>query len=315
MCQLCKTDVPDLSGVKHRETHAAETFLKVMGRRRRERIHNGKSHDTPERLLRAEWKAIEAQKQVSERPLRRNLKAVYEAQINIILHRLRKRANLKALSYARKKPEITPLVVSQLLDWAEWFDRVGDVTEGPLRQIIEDGYDTGQQRLAVTGPDFTSNTPFVRQVLNEILVQTKRTQNTFREMVSQTVQRGLSEGDDMAELVDRVAEKTQEQTGYRLRRTVRTAANGGFEAGQTEAYRDAGIKKMRWLSQRDARVRTPANGDDWNHREPDGQTVKVGESFRIPGRGGRYEMLRFPSAPEGSAGNVINCRCSTRPVE
>lgn len=315
MCQLCKTAVPPIPDVKRPELWPSETFLKVMGRRRRERIHNGKAHDAPERLLRAEWKAIEAEKQASEKPLRRALNSVYSAQIKIVLHRLRDRANLKRLSYARKKPEITPLVVSDLLDWAEWFDRIEDVTREPLRQIIEDGYETGQQRLAVTGPDFTSDTPFVRQVLAEILTQTKRTQSTFRELVSDTIQRGLTEGDDMNELVDRVRQKTQEQTGYRLRRTVRTAANGGFEAGQTDAYRDAGIKKMRWLSQRDARVRTPANGDKWNHRKPDGQTIKVGATFTITGRGGRTEQLRFPSAPEGSAGNVINCRCSTRPVE
>jgi len=310
MCQLCASGRPVLEP----EAGTKTRILRSVGRERRARIHAGKEYRISERTLRAEWKAIERRKQEAEKPLERNLRSVYAAQTRIILDRLRERANLKTLTEARKKPEITPLVVSQLIDWQRWFDRVGDVTETPLREIIEAGYETGQDRLGVTGPDFTSDTPFVRQVLNEILVKTKRTQSTFRETVSSAVQRGLTEGDDMAEIVRRVRQKTGEQTGYRLRRTVRTAANGGFEAGQTEAYMDAGIQEMRWLSQRDARVRTPANGDKWNHRDPDGQTVQVGTTFTIPGRGGRSEELRFPSAPEGSPGNTINCRCSTRPV-
>jgi len=309
MCQLCASGRPG-PGVG-----AGIKILRGVGRERRSRIHAGKRYRVSERALRAEWKAIETRKQTAEKPLRRNLRSLYSSQIQIILDRLRDRANLKAVAKVRKKPEITPLVVSDLIDWQRWFERTADVAEGPILEIMVEGHATGLDRLAVEGPDFTSRTPFVRQVLNEILVQTKRTQSTFRELVSSTVQRGLTEGDDMRQLVERVRGKTTEQTGHRLRRTVRTAANGGFEAGQTEAYRDAGIKTMRWLSQRDARVRTPANGDKWNHRDPDGQTIKVGTTFTIPGRGGRTEELRFPSAPEGSAGNTINCRCSTRPVE
>lgn len=315
MCQLCGTKQPPVPDrLENPEVWPGKTFLRVVGRERRKKIHKGVSYKVAEQTLTAEWKAIEARKQKKEKPLENALRKLFERQIKVLLERLKDRANLKKLATARTKPQITPLVTSSLLQWNKWFDRTGDVAREPLREIIEDGYKTGQDRLGVIGPDFTSNTPFVRQNLNSILFHTKNVQNTFREMVSAEIQRGLTEGDDMEELVQRVAQKTEEQTGWRLRRTVRTAANGGFESGQVEAYRDSGIKEHRWLSQRDARVRSPSRGDTWDHRTADGQTVKVDAAFLIKGRGNRSESLRFPGDPQGSPGNIIHCRCSTRPV-
>jgi len=314
MCKLCEKGGAEppkrRSGLKRNP----DTLLATVGHRRREAIHADKSYGVSEQVLRAEWKAIDARKRGSMGPLSTALRSLYESQIKIILKRMREKANLKALAYAAKKPDITPLVVSNLIDWDTWFQRTGDVARPHLRDVIEKGYQTGSERIGVTATDLTSDTPFVRRVLSEIVSQTKRTNATFKDMVTETVQNGLSEGEDMSELVDRVRQKTTEQTGHRLRRTVRTAANGAFEAGQVEAYTDAGINEHRWLSQRDARVRSPTQGDKWNHRDADGQTVTVGISFTIEGRGGRTEQLRFPSAPEGSPSNVIHCRCSTRPV-
>lgn len=286
----------------------------MVGRERRRMIHNGAEYKVSPETLRAEWRAIEARKQSAEGSLRSALKNLFERQIKRLLDRLREKAPTKRIESVRTKPSLTPLVVSSLLRWNRWVDRTGDVARKPLLNIIEEGYKSGGDRLAVVGPDFTSDDPFVNQTLEDILFQTKKVQNTFRETVEDEIQKGLTEGEDIPEIIDRVAQKTQEQTGYRLRRTVRTASNGGFEAGQTKAYRDSGIEKMRWLTQRDGRVRSPEKGDEWNHREADGQTVGVEASFVITGRGGKTESLPFPSHPSGSAGNVINCRCSTRPV-
>lgn len=313
MCHLCKAETPPVPD-HLKDARNRTDFFRMVGKERRRMIHRGAEYKVSPQTLRAEWGAIEAHKQEVEGTLNEQLKRLFERLITRLLDALRERVNVKRIETVRAKPQITPLVVSSLLNWNRWFERTGDVAREPLRTIIEAGYQTGQDRLAVVGPDFTSDDPFVRQTLEDILFQTKNVQNTFREMVEQEIQRGLTEGEDIPEIIDRVAEKTQEQTGYRLRRTVRTASNGGFESGQVKAYRDTGIEEMRWLSQRDGRVRSPAKGDKWNHREADGQTVGVNEPFTITGRGGISEALPFPSHPSASPGNTINCRCSTRPV-
>lgn len=310
MCQLCGYEAPDFPGSDRK----VRSFLVKLGERRRKQIHRTGALKASEETLRMEWAAVEARKQTEEQPLRSALERVFSEMATATVEALREKANLKALATAATKPDITPLVVSTLIEWSRWFERIGEEAREPLRRITEEGYKTGGERIGVTLTDFTSDHPQVRSTLEDILLKTQSVSNTFREMVGNEIQRGLEEGEDIEEIVERVAEKTEEQTGYRLERTVRTAANGGFEQGQIRAYEDTGMTEMRWLSQRDGRVRSPVRGDDWNHREADGQTVEVGESFLITGRGGRSESLPHPSHPSGSPGNVINCRCSTRPV-
>ena len=71
------------------------------------------------------------------------------------------------------------------------------------------------------------------------------------------------------------------------------------------------VEKKVWLSAQDELVRSPDNGSDYNHALADGQTVKVSEKFLITGV--RSEYLDYPGDPNGSAENVINCRCTMMP--
>ena len=307
MCNLCSHNVISSSNL----TSDHQKVLGVIGAARRRNIHAGKKNGLSESALRAEWQSVNAIKDVSGRPLRRDLKSLFREQRTKLIHNLEKKVGLKVL---QQKDEILPFIVQTLLDWAEWFERTKDEAKPGTVFAMREGYNTGLNRIAVEGPDFTSNTPRVQQVLQEILGQTKRTQDTFQKIVAQQIQIGLSEGQSMSGIVARVASKTEEQIGFRLDRIVQTASRGGFEAGQRESFRDSGIQELRWLTERDARVRTPANNDKWNHRAADSQTVGINDPFLITGKGGRSETLRFPGDPMGSPGNTIYCRCTIRPV-
>ena len=78
---------------------------------------------------------------------------------------------------------------------------------------------------------------------------------------------------------------------------------GGINFVSFRQYQLWGVAQHEWISQRDTRVR-PA------HASADGQIVNMGTPFTVGG-----EALMFPKDPRGSASNVINCRCFTRPVE
>ena len=78
-----------------------------------------------------------------------------------------------------------------------------------------------------------------------------------------------------------------------------------MRASNTVSYRlygEWGVEEHEWLATRDDRVR-PA------HADADGQVVKVGSPFKVGG-----ESLLYPHDPNGSAGNTINCRCTTIPI-
>jgi hypothetical protein len=47
----------------------------------------------------------------------------------------------------------------------------------------------------------------------------------------------------------------------------------------------------------------------YDHVEMDGEQVEKNEPFMTPTTRGK-EALDYPGDPKGSAGNVINCRCT-----
>lgn len=96
--------------------------------------------------------------------------------------------------------------------------------------------------------------------------------------------------------------------GDRMRATTiaRTETHSAGQRGEFEAYSAAGVKvKKEWGSTEDGRTRP-------DHAAADGQLVEMDEPFIVGG-----EELRFPGDPQGSARNIINCRCVTlyRPVK
>jgi len=132
---------------------------------------------------------------------------------------------------------------------------------------------------------------------------------TARKVFQQTIQKLMSDETFMAEGTDAQARilkrKFKEVSQYQAVRIVRTesalAANFATQETARQIFPGSQMKKE-WIAGSDARVR-PA------HREADGQIVNFDADFLV---GGQY--LAYPGDPRGSAGNVINCRCSTAPI-
>lgn len=76
------------------------------------------------------------------------------------------------------------------------------------------------------------------------------------------------------------------------------AANAGTLGGARLAADYGGAGKKQWLATIDYRTRE-------SHAEADGQTVALDEPFLVGG-----ETLDYPGDPAGSAGEVVNCRCT-----
>lgn len=69
--------------------------------------------------------------------------------------------------------------------------------------------------------------------------------------------------------------------------------------------------KKRWITVEDDRVRNFGNNAEFSHLLMHDERTALTSMFRVPHRSGSYEPLRFAGDPEGSAGNIINCRCIT----
>lgn len=87
----------------------------------------------------------------------------------------------------------------------------------------------------------------------------------------------------------------------RARATViaRTETHGAANFGANEAAKATGLKLQKeWVASNDERTRSA-------HAAADGDIVEMDQPFTVGG-----EKLMFPGDPDGSAGNVINCRCA-----
>lgn len=131
------------------------------------------------------------------------------------------------------------------------------------------------------------------------VVQINRTtESQIRGIIRRSQDEGLSI-DNTAKQIRQLAAPFSAVRAHIIARTeTHTAANFGAQA----AAELTGLPMMReWVSAMDDRTR---DTDESDHVDADGQVVGMREPFIVSG-----EELMFPGDPNGSAGNVINCRC------
>lgn len=76
-----------------------------------------------------------------------------------------------------------------------------------------------------------------------------------------------------------------------------TQATADFSDQTLAALAEEGWAQKQWITRADLKVREA-------HAEVHGQTVPLAQEFIVGG-----EALRYPSDPDGSWGNTMNCRC------
>lgn len=112
----------------------------------------------------------------------------------------------------------------------------------------------------------------------------------------------LLQGESIGKIATRLSKTVGETDRKAAIRNARTMTTGVENAGRVDSYKRAeslGIDlEQEWLATLDGRTRH-------EHRELDGQRVKVGEKFKVGG-----EEIAYPADPTASAHLVYNCRCT-----
>lgn len=132
-------------------------------------------------------------------------------------------------------------------------------------------------------------------------------QSTYFDEIVKLIEVRLAEGMDIEQLQREIRKIVNSPSFYRSHalRIARTETTAAANFGATRASTVSGfVMQKEWISALDARTRrTPP--DKFDHREMNGVRVGEKEAFNVDG-----EELMYPGDPNGSAGNVINCRCS-----
>ena len=126
---------------------------------------------------------------------------------------------------------------------------------------------------------------------------TENTQNEVTAEIVKSLEEGLGEQDTMKQIIRNTLIKSQ----IRAERIARTEIISASNAGSLEGARASGLKlKKKWITTPDDRTR------DAHKAENIGEAiVPLEEKFFVGG-----EYLDYPGDVNGSAKNVINCRCT-----
>jgi len=132
------------------------------------------------------------------------------------------------------------------------------------------------------------------------------TRTALREKLAAEVSEGVQSGESMSKIAARIREATDgvydNMSKNRAMVIARTETMSSVNTGEFEVYKGEGVTKKEWLATQDDRTRD-------EHAAADGQIVGIDEPFTVGG-----EALQYPGDPTGSAGEVIQCRCTVLPV-
>lgn len=141
---------------------------------------------------------------------------------------------------------------------------------------------------------------FELHLLNKAVIKIT---DTHKKVVLQTFIKGVEEGWSIDQMATQIVQLPYNKRHAKLvtRTEVVRAANA---AAELEAQQSEIVLDKEWISAHDGRVRRPPKSK-FDHWDLDGQVVPGERPFFSGG-----EELQFPGDPNGSAGNVIQCRCT-----
>lgn len=173
--------------------------------------------------------------------------------------------------------------------------------------------DTLSILLAVTIPNRYSKTPTSADVKDQmqeeqspfdvLALDDVKDISDLRRAVTRQFTTSIMRGENTQKLIERLQQVVNLKLNdiVRIAKTQTTRLENMARIDAYEVGKKLGYSMVKtWVAVGDNRTR-PA------HAEANGQTVPIDQPFDVGG-----EKLMFPGDPNGSAGNIINCRCTMR---
>lgn len=175
-----------------------------------------------------------------------------------------------------------------------------------MKTIYKANYDEEMLNLGVMLSTAISPQKAIEQTkspFDTLAIEEAKSISDLRREIARQFTQGIMQGENSATLITRF-KKIVELKLSDLNRIARTETTRVENIGRLNAYKvgaDLGYVMLKtWVAKGDNRTR-PA------HKDASGQTVPIDEPFIVDG-----EKLMYPGDPNGSAKNVINCRCTMR---
>ena len=121
---------------------------------------------------------------------------------------------------------------------------------------------------------------------------------TTKQQLLNAIRAGQRAGEGQQAIGQQLRDAVPRLSSARAGVIARTETHAASSFANEEAAKETGLKLQKeWISAMGERTRN-------DHADADGQTVERDEPFIVGG-----EQLKYPGDPNGSAANIINCRC------
>jgi HK97 family phage portal protein len=153
------------------------------------------------------------------------------------------------------------------------------------------------------GDTFEPSPEQIAELMRQITLGAKYFNDSTWEIIKTDLEKAGAENWTVEELTQHLWEDLDGRAPYEARRISQTEMSRTENWGQIEGYKDNQyVDKKGWLCSFLPTSREP-------HMAASGEEVNLNDSFIVDG-----EHLDYPGDQAGSAGNVINCHCTTFPV-
>lgn len=194
-------------------------------------------------------------------------------------------------------------------------DDVGDIfnRQSENKELIEAVDAFVKQMIAASGQaaidtvgvntQFNVDNPKVQVMIDKFQNRIKSINDTTWDEIKGVLQQAYDDGWTLSDIEKELRSRYSQFGKSRAEMIARTETNGIVNKASLEGYRETGVvEKKEWIATQDSVTRDA-------HAEADGQIVGLDEYFIVGG-----ELLQCPGDPNGSAENVIQCRCAVAPV-
>ncbi len=245
------------------------------------------------------WKLFIAQTNPLENLMIRRTRQLFKQQEKEVIENLYR---IKSF-FGTQQKQNDDLVEFIIFDRYTWDRIFSEETIDIFTEAYGAGIDRAIALMGITFDYTVDNPRAVELIRNKNMRFAEQVNNTTIEQLKEELIAGFQNGESIEKLAERVKTVFEYATKSRCLTIARTEVIGATNAGITDTYRLSGVVEYKeWLTARDEKVRP-------EHIAADGQIVKIDEMFTVGG-----EVLKFPGDPNGSPGNIVNCRCTVLPV-
>lgn len=170
--------------------------------------------------------------------------------------------------------------------------------------------------ITVVDVETLTNEAFNKWVERYGLMKSEELNQTSKKKLLEKLRQALTESIEAGESMEKTKKRLQESatevfgelSNTRAYLIARTETGASVNLGQMATYKASGIEKKEWISTFDDRTRE-------SHLQMDGRIANIDETFEVPNyTDGGIDNMLYPLDPNGSAGNVCNCRCTVAPI-